>query len=126
MVHHEKTGGNNHASTFEWKIGEDGGIRSHIDPRYCLSVPQNRVGNGYKLIMWHCGMSEKHSKLENGQTWMVEGNFIKLKNNPSHCLSIREGKQGDGSDVILWECGYSNAFRFSVEGNAIKYKQDPK
>jgi len=123
---HNKHTGDHQTNTFRWKIGADGGIRSFLDPRYCASVTGGLITDGSNIIMWHCGMSEKHSNLGTEFQWQVEGQFIKLKKNPRFCMSVREGKHGDGSDFILWTCGNSNAYRFDIQGNSIRYHADPQ
>jgi len=125
-LHHAKYGHDAQVNTFKWKIGADGGIRSVIDPRYCASVRGATVSDGSNIIMWHCGVSEKHSNLGTEFEWKVEGTYIKLKRDPSYCMSVREGKHGDGSDIILWSCDSNNAYRFDIQGDIIKYHADPQ
>lgn len=112
-----------------WKFGGDGGVRSMTDPRYCASVSQGKVANGYPVIMWHCGMHEGGNN-HRDQAWKIEGNYIKLKSDPTFCMSVREGKAGSGSDIILWECGDSFS-PWTIEGKPsegaiVKYRSDPQ
>jgi len=100
-------------------IYDKGELKLKGDTRYCATVREGKIGNGYGLIMWHCMDDDrKQSK------WLIEGNLIKLKQDPSYCAGVREGKGGDGSDIILWKCGRDHSFHWTVDPQMLSMSAD--
>eukprot|EP00929_Paragymnodinium_shiwhaense_P023596 TRINITY_DN14743_c0_g1_i1.p1 TRINITY_DN14743_c0_g1~~TRINITY_DN14743_c0_g1_i1.p1 ORF type:complete len:590 (+),score=132.18 TRINITY_DN14743_c0_g1_i1:102-1871(+) len=91
-------------------IYENQQLKLKADARYCATVREGKIGNGWGLIMWHCMDDERRQS-----KWIIESNQIKLKQDPTYCASVREGKGGDGSDIILWRCHDNHAYRWNVD-----------
>lgn len=87
---------------YKWKL-EDEHLKFDVDQRYWLSVSQDILIDGQKIILWSGHTSGLH--------WLISSDtpHIKLKANPSLCASVKSGKMDNGQGLILSACGPSDS-----------------